>query len=145
MADIRDWEKFKRGRWRWTEFGYERNLGPCAFGDIDAHLERNDWHLFIEAKHWDGSGALNTDVPRGQWIALESLIRYRHTVWLLIGDATENNPLYLRMWHQMDDGRVRQLDDDYRGDTLDVRRSRLGRRVADWYRFADTNRVRMGA
>lgn len=145
MADIRDWDKFQRGRWKWTEYGYERNLGPCAFGDIDAHLERNDWHLFIEAKHWDGTGSLNTNVPRGQWIALESLIRYRHTVWLLIGDATTNNPLYLRMWHQTESGQVMQKDDDYR--TLEVaeRRQQLGRRIADWYTFANVAKVKVGA
>lgn len=137
VADIRDWDLFKRGRWKWTEYGYERNLGRCAFGDIDAHLERNHWHLFIEAKHWDGTGHLPTSIPVGQWLALKSLIRYQHTVWLLIGDATQNNPLYLRMWNQTRDGQVRSQDDDYRSLTVEQRRAALGQRIADWYAFAN--------
>jgi len=145
VADIRSEELFFRGRWKWTAFGYEQGIRPCAFGDIDAHLERNHWHLFIEAKHWDGKGHLSKSVPKGQWIALESLISYGHTVWLLIGDAPENNPLYLRMWHKMDDGRVKQLDDDYQGLPLEERRQRLRQRINDWYAFANTAKARRAA
>lgn len=138
MADIRDWDAFKRGRWNWTAGGYEHGLGPCAFGDIDAHLERRGWHLFIEAKHYENGRSMSLSIPTGQWIALRSLIANGHTVWLLLGDATANDPLFLRMWHQQVDGALGKVDDDYRQLPIEQRRERLRSRINQWYAFANS-------
>lgn len=96
MADIRNWDKFNDGRWKWTGDGFERFLHRgCQLSDIDAHLESSGRHLFIESKHWtldDGSPLPpNADHPlgmgAGQLNALRSLTRNGHTVWLLYGAA----------------------------------------------------------
>ena len=105
MADIRNWEAYKRGRWNWTSLGYEKQLERgCQLGDIDAHLESSGQHLFIECKHWEDDGdhplPPNAHSPRGisggQLQALRQLARKDGvTVWLFYGDATQNIPRYL--------------------------------------------------
>lgn len=92
MADIRDWEKFKRGRWDWTRLGYEAGFPRgIQFTDLDATIEMNGHFLFIETKHHEGEGEIPA-LQTGQRLYLERLaINPRHLVLVVYGDAAANH------------------------------------------------------
>jgi hypothetical protein len=143
MADIRDWDKFERGRWNWTLGGYDTAFaGRITIGDVDGHVERNGQHLFIEGKHWEGQGDEPPfSIPTGQAICLESLVRnYGHTVMILLGDARgEGNPRAVQMW-RMDGGSMTKRNADWRDKPVEERREMLRRTFAAWYAWAETLR-----
>lgn len=134
MSDIRNPARFLAGRWAWTAGGYERNLGPCGFGDIDAMLERDGRVLFIECKDgdvWNGW----TYPPTGQARALRALAGLddgaHTTVWILYGIAAVNDPqllVELDAFKPLD--RVR----DWRHLGIEGRRVELERLITRWWR-----------
>jgi hypothetical protein len=97
MGDVRDFAAFIRGRWDWKRHGYEDGFpGTCGFTDIDAAVEFGGHHLFVEAKHHDGTGPC--DYPAtGQLLALRDLVKRGITVFVLYGCATCNDPQALRV------------------------------------------------
>jgi hypothetical protein len=94
MGDVRDWARFIRSRWDWTDFGYERGFPRgCQFTDVDAGTEFNSKDLLIETKLWDGLGAVPT-VRTGQLLYLRREAATHHkTVLILYGCGVCNNPL----------------------------------------------------
>ena len=107
MSDIRNWPNFIRGRWSWAATGYETRLHRgCGFTDVDAMTERNGYHLVIEAKHCERPD-LTFTIPTGQRSALLSLTNLLHpltgepaiTVYVLAGDAQDNDPMGLLVFH----------------------------------------------
>lgn len=94
QRDIRNWELFKRGRWPWNRYGYEDSFPRgCGFTDVDALVEFGGLRLMIEAKHWTGQGSA-APLPKGQRMALgREAEDDGKTVFVLWGNAEENNPL----------------------------------------------------
>lgn len=138
MADIRDPEAFIRGRWAWGAGGYDACFpGRMAIGDIDGMIEVSGHHLIIEAKHaervlGDASEVLDGMLPTGQRLALERLaVKPAITVLLLIGDATTNDPMLLRMMRA-----GLEVDTDLRAWELEVRREQLRNTFREWVRMA---------
>jgi hypothetical protein len=138
MSDIDDWEAFRRGRWRWSGYGYESALGNgCGIGDLDGHLERNGHHLFIECKE----GVVYRPLPSGQEIALRGLAELpRSTVWLLIGRAQDDDPRVLvelgvnEGFDRLHDwARIERLE-------LEQRRQALRFHFAQWWAGANGSR-----
>lgn len=93
MSDIRDWNRFLRGRWDWTKFGYEQGFPRgCQFTDVDAALEFDGRMLNIETKQYDGIGAL-PELPRvGQLRFLQNESSLGKTVLVLYGCGVCNDP-----------------------------------------------------
>lgn len=144
MSDIRSTKYFMAGRYKWTEFGHERHLQRgCAFGDIDAALESNGRHLFIECKYWGDNdnplpnpgGPPPLGIPKGQWMSLYRLAHKQDCdVWLLYGDAEQNNPTYLvEVGIDEHPHRVYPLANL----SLEQRREWFSRRVGLWQAEAD--------
>lgn len=97
MADIRDWELFMRGRWKWTAYGYDKGFPRgCSFSDVDAITEFDGHTLYIEAKHWDGVGNVPA-VDTGTLLLLKHVAEQPDvTVLLLWGCAPCNDPWAVR-------------------------------------------------
>lgn len=141
MSDIRNWDAFKRGRWNWNEFGYERYLTRgCAFGDVDALIESGGRHLFVECKHWgDNDNPLPNPsepplgIPKGQWMSLHRLAHKQDIdVWLFYGDGERNIPNYL-VEVGVDEHHVSPLVNL----SLEHRREWYSRRIGLWQAEAD--------
>lgn len=122
-SNIRNIAGFMRGIWDWV------HLNP-AFGDtgirvedIDGHVERNGYHLFIEAK------GVGVPVPLGQQIVHHSFRRDGDMVLIVWGD--QNNPESVLVMHR--NGR------DYMG-RCDW--GTLNRIVKDWFIWADNQTPR---
>ena len=96
MADIRDYQKFIQGRWKWTGFGYEQGFPRgCQFSDIDAITEFDGRTLVIEAKEYGGPPALLPSLPTGQVRLLRHLARHA-TVYVIFGIAQLDEPWALK-------------------------------------------------
>lgn len=122
MADIRDWGRFIRGRWNWTECGYEDGFPRgCQFTDIDAALEFDGHRLVIEPKYHDGIGPCDYP-PDGQLRFLRDEVRLGKAVIVLYGCAGCNSPQAVRVL-----GTCRAEDrwEDWRGRDLAERRKLL--------------------
>lgn len=134
MADIRDLDKFARGRWRWDEYGYSSAFGGrITFTDVDGLVERNGHFLFIEQKQYTPDQCGPYYLPKGQEIALERLARLpQFTVLYVAGDASDCSPWWIKNLTTM-------KVDDYR-DTPDAdeRRGKLTRLFEAWWTLADT-------
>lgn len=127
MADIRNWDAYRAGRWDWTRLGYDRAFpGFIGIGDIDGHVEIGGNHLFIECK------SNGTELPTGQRIALESLNKHGHTILILTGDAIENLPARLDLW--LPDGQRKQLINHQM--SVEQKRQTLMATFSSWARWA---------
>ena len=128
MADIRDYEKFIKGRWRWTGFGYEKGFPRgCQFSDIDAITEFDGRTLVIEAKEFGGTGFL-PDLPTGQVRLLRHLAKHA-TVYVVFGIAQQDEPYALRQLYPTP-GRDRFEDWRQLGDK--EKRHQLFKDEIDW-------------
>lgn len=95
MADIRDYEKFIKGRWKWTGFGYEEGFPRgCQFSDIDAITEFDGRALVIEAKEYAPPGIL-PEIKPGQMRLLRHLAQHS-TVYVVWGIAQLDEPWALK-------------------------------------------------
>jgi len=95
MADIRNWDAFRAGRWDWNRLGYEDGFPRgCGFTDIDAAVEFDGRMLIMEGKWWNGHGEIQP-VPVGQRIFLERLTALGIDVRVLYGVPADDNPLAL--------------------------------------------------
>lgn len=135
MADIRDWDLYRRGRWNWQALGYE-NAFPrgIGFSDIDAVVEINGRFLFIEAKHYDGSGFL-PNIPRGQELLLRRLSKLPGVaVFVVYGDAAENLVHAVRRFRHTPEGMFAVDFFDWRADPCAGRSDlfRLLSQFVDW-------------
>ncbi len=123
MGDVRDWDQFIRGRWRWTAHGYERGFPRGSqFSDIDAATEFDGHRLKIESKFWDGIGS-PPGIDTGQYRLLQDEAeRDNTTVLVVYGCASCNNPLAVR-----DMGTL--VLQDFRDMELECRRKELKKRI----------------
>jgi len=98
MADLRNVDKFARGRWTYDKHGYSAAFGgKITPSDIDAVIERNGWFLLLEHKeHEGGIGVFH--LPVGQEIMLRRFAAIPSvSVAYIAGIAAEGDPLYLRV------------------------------------------------
>jgi hypothetical protein len=139
MADIRSVEAFMRGRWAWERFGYEKQLpGRIGIGDIDGFVEYRKHHLFIEGKHATNSIKNRFSLPTGQRLAYESLVASYggNRLLVVVGDATENNPLGAQVW-QMSGGAITKREFDWTQCSIEERRKQLDKRIAAFVGWVD--------
>lgn len=100
MGSIRDWDRFKAGRWDWTSLGYEHGFPRrCQFSDVDAVTEFDGRILMIESKYNDG-----VDAPSYPDVGQVRLLRrFRKMfgddgdVFIVYGDAEADEPWALRI------------------------------------------------
>ena len=117
--DIRDWGAFIRGRWNWTQYGYEKGFPRgCQFTDVDAATEFDGRRLVIETKHHDGTGTFEYP-DTGQLCQLRDEVKLGKTVLILYGCGACNSPQSVRVL-----GRTKSEDrwEDWRGLDLAERR-----------------------
>jgi hypothetical protein len=110
MADIYSPDAFMQGRWNWTAGGYEANFPrKCQFTDLDAGVEFDGLHLFIECKEYDGPPGIcpNDQHDDGQRTFLRSLVSDTATVFILFGVAKDNNPWCARVL------KPKRIDDNF--------------------------------
>lgn len=98
MADIRDIDAFMKGRWAYDRHGYTKAFPRgISFTDIDAMVEINHHHLFLEHKEYHPSQGEPTALPTGQRIALERLAaKERNTILHIAGIAETGRPYWIQ-------------------------------------------------
>lgn len=95
MADIRDPQAFMKGRWAYDRLGYtQRFPRAISFTDIDAMVEINNHHLFIEHKEYHPKQGNPTPLPTGQRIALERLAAKEGITILHVAGLAETGRAY---------------------------------------------------
>lgn len=95
MADIRDPQAFMKGRWAYDQLGYTQAFPRgISFTDIDAMVEINYHHLFLEHKEYHPSMGEPTALPTGQRIALERLAAKEKITMLHVAGLAETGRPY---------------------------------------------------
>ena len=96
MADIRDPQGFMKGRWNYDALGVSRAFpGKISPTDIDAMVEINQHHLFLEHKEYHPDRGEPSALPLGQRIALERLARKDKMMVLHIAGIAEHGRAYI--------------------------------------------------
>ena len=112
--EIRSMEMHLKNVWQFDKWGFTEGMGDkITMTDIDGlyayWFETGYKYLFIEMKHWDGTGEVPHINPRsGQAVALRHLATERNfTVMLGYGDTSTHTVHYAEVWNN---GQVHQVD-----------------------------------
>ena len=112
--EIRSMETHLKNTWQFDAWGFTEGLGDMVtMTDIDglyAYWYETCWkYLFIEMKHWDGTGEIPHINPRsGQAVALRHLATDKSfTVLIGYGDTATRTVHYAEVWNN---GRVHEVD-----------------------------------
>jgi hypothetical protein len=108
--EIRNMETHLKNVWQFDAWGFNAGMGDLVtMTDIDGlyayWYETGYAYLFIEMKHWDGTGEIPHINPRsGQAVALRHLsTESSFTVLIGYGDTSTRTVHYAEVWN---DGKV---------------------------------------
>ena len=112
--EIRSMETHLKNVWQFDKWGYTKGMGNLiTMTDIDGlyayFFETGYRYLFVEMKHWDGTGNVPHINPNtGQAVALRHLAtEKRFTVLLGYGDTSTQIVHYAEVWNN---GQVHVVD-----------------------------------
>lgn len=112
--EIRSMETHLKNTWQFDKWGFTEGMGDLiTMTDIDGlygyFFETGYKYLFVEMKHWDGTGNVPYINPRsGQAVALRHLSTEKNfTVLLGYGDTATKTVHYAEVWNN---GQVHVVD-----------------------------------
>lgn len=111
---IRDMETHLKNTWQFDKWGFTEGMGELiTMTDVDGlyayFFETGYKYMFVEMKHWDGTGNVPYINPRsGQAVALRHLATEKNfTVMLGYGDTSTQTVYYAEIWNN---GQVHVVD-----------------------------------